>query len=271
MSINFTVLLSVYHRENPSFLAQSLGSIFTQTVFPQEVVLVKDGPLNVELEEEISKAEKRYKELKVISLPHNVGLGRALNEGLKHCSYDLVARMDTDDIAKPGRFEKQLKIFEVHPEVDLVSAWIEEFEGTPEHLISTRKLPETPDELYEYGKKRSPVNHPVVMFRKEAVLRCGGYMHYPLFEDYYLWARMLVNGSRFYTIQESLLWFRTSSDLYNRRGGLKYALTEIRLQFLFVGLGYIGAGSFLRNIVIRFSTRIMPNNLRRLFYKIALR
>ena len=116
----FSVLLSLYHKESPLFLRQSLTSIFTQTLLPIEVVLVEDGPLTDELYVIIEESTIRHPELKVVSLPSNQGLGKALNEGLKHCSYDLVARMDTDDIAKPDRFEKQMAVFLEHPEIDVV-------------------------------------------------------------------------------------------------------------------------------------------------------
>ena len=149
----FSVLLSLYHKESPLFLRQSLTSIFTQTLLPIEVVLVEDGPLTDELYAVIKEFTSRYPKLKVISLPTNQGLGKALNEGLKHCSYDLVARMDTDDIAKPNRFEKQLEIFKNHPEIDIVSSWIDEFEGDITHIISIRKVPEFHKDIYKYAKK----------------------------------------------------------------------------------------------------------------------
>ena len=135
----------------------------------------------------VKEYSQKYPILKVISLPVNQGLGKALNEGLKHCSYDLVARMDTDDIAKPDRFEKQIRVFQEHPELDVVGAWIDEFEETTSNIISTRKLPEVHDDICQFAKKRNPENHPVIMFRKQAVLAAGGYQHFPLFEDYYLW------------------------------------------------------------------------------------
>ena len=267
----FSVLLSLYYKESPDFLYQSLASIFDQTAIPTEVVLVKDGSLTGELEKILLGYQQKYSSLKIIPLPQNQGLGRALNEGLKHCTYDIVARMDTDDIAKPNRFEKQLSFLKAHPEIDVVSSWIDEFEGTIDNIMSIRKLPETPEELFQYGKSRCPVNHPVVMFRKSSVLRSGGYQHFPLFEDYYLWTRMLMNGSKFYNIQESLLYFRTSPDMFKRRGGLKYALTEMRLQYCFYKLGYIGFYQMLKNDILRSVVRVMPNGLRSFIYQKVLR
>ena len=267
----FSVLLSVYWKEQPAYLQQSLDSIFTQTLMPDEVVLVKDGLLTEELDEVIEDYCRKYPILKIVPLVQNQGLGKALNEGLKHCSYDLVARMDTDDIAKPNRFEKQVKVFEEHPELDLVGAWIDEFEEDAKHVISVRKVPEFPIEVQKYALKRSPTNHAVVMFRKSAVLSAGGYLHFPLFEDYYLWVRMLQNGAQFYNIQESLLFVRTSPEMFKRRGGWKYAKDEVRFQHKLLDLGFIGRGHFVENICVRFVVRILPNNLRGFFYTKVLR
>ena len=140
--MNFSVLLSIYSKEDPNFLTQSLNSVFNQSVNPSEVIVVEDGPLTPELYSVLSEFEICHQNLRRVKLPKNSGLGNALNEGLKYCTYDLVARMDTDDIALPDRFEKQLKVFETYPQVAAVSSWIDEFEETPDSVISTRKLPE---------------------------------------------------------------------------------------------------------------------------------
>ena len=268
---SFSVLMSVYYRENPSYLHESLNSVFSQSLQPAEIVLVKDGPLTKDLDIVVEEFAGKYQNLKIISLPVNSGLGTALNEGLRHCSYDIVARMDSDDVCKPDRFEKQIGYMNQHPEIDVCSAWIDEFQTDISNRISTKRLPETNNEIFEYGKRRCPINHPVSVFRKCAVFAAGGYLPYPLFEDYYLWARMLVRGAKFYNFQESLLWFRTTPSMFKRRGGWDYAITEIRLQFLFVGIGYIGFGRFLKNVIIRFSVRIMPNSIRTFIYKLLLR
>ena len=265
----FSVLLSIYKKEHPAYFKKSLDSIFSQTLLPDEIVLVKDGPLTDELEDLIREYQQKYSILKVIPLPINQGLGKALNEGLKYCSYDLVARMDTDDISKPDRFEKQIKIFQEHPELDVVGAWIEEFEGDTSKVTSIRKLPEQPSEIYEYGKKRSPINHPCVMYRKSAVLRVGGYHKFP--EDYYLWGYMMKAGCKFYNIQESLLYFRFSRDVFRRRGGWSYAMKELALQCELLRIGYINYRRFVLNVMIRFTTRMMPNRMREIFYKRMLR
>ena len=267
----FSVLMSLYFKEHPAYFKASLDSLFTQTLLPNEIILVEDGPLTSELEQIVSDYSSRYPILEVVPLPQNQGLGKALNEGIKYCSYELVARMDTDDIAKPDRFQKQVEVFEMHPEIDVCGAWIDEFEGDIDKIISTRKLPEWHNDIATYAKKRNPINHPVVMFKKSAVVKAGSYQHFPLFEDYYLWVRMLLNGSRFYNIPESLLYFRMSPDMFKRRGGWRYAKDEVRFQYRLLDLKFIGFIQFCENVCVRFTVRILPNSFRSFFYKKILR
>ena len=263
----FSVLLSVYYKEDINFFIQAFNSIIKQTLQPNEIILLKDGALTTELDSIIAEYKILYPNLKVISLLENQGLGKALNEGLKYCTNDLIARMDTDDISLSTRFEKQVHFMKTHPEIDVCSAWIDEFIDSPNNIISRRTLPETPEELYKFGKSRNPLNHPAVMFRKSAVIKAGGYQHFPLFEDYYLWVRMIMNGSKLYNLQEPLLYFRSSTEMYKRRGGLKYALTEIKFQVLLYKIGYISIYQMFKNCCTRFIARIIPNQLRGFLYK----
>lgn len=265
----FSVLLSIYKKEQSTCLRQSLDSLFAQTLFPSEIILVKDGPLTSELDHIIAEYVQKYPVIKVISLRQNQGLGKALNEGLKYCSYNLVARMDTDDIAKPDRFEKQLQVFKKHPEIDVCSSWIEEFDENINNILSIKKLPENHQEIVHYAKHRCPVNHPVVMYKKDAVLRTGGYEGFP--EDYRLWIKMLLNGYKFYNIQESLLYFRFSKDMIKRRGGWKYAIDDIKSQVSFYNMGFLSLPTLLYNIIIRITVRLIPNSLRVTIYKKFLR
>lgn len=266
----FSVLMSVYSKEKADYLRLSLESVFTQTIIPNEVIIVEDGPLTNEIYDAIEEYKIAHPELKIVRINSNVGLGRALNEGLKHCTYELVARMDTDDICYPNRFEKQLEIFK-NNQVDIVSSWICEFKDNPSNIVSIRRLPEKHNEIKEYAKRRSPINHPAAMFRKSAVIASGGYMHFRLFEDYYLWARMLVNGFRFYNIQEPLLWFRVSPMMYKRRGGVKYAVDEIRFQSKLHKMGLINYWEELSNIGVRVFVRVIPNSIRSFIYRKLLR
>lgn len=265
----FSILLSVYYKENPIFLSQSLDSISKQTIYPTEIIIVEDGPLTNELYNILDEYERKIKNILRIPLKYNVGLGKALNEGLKHCSYELVARMDTDDIAYPTRFEKQVKYMTEHPEIDACSSWIDEFIDSTDNIISTKKLPETNEEIIDYAKHRSPLNHPAVMFRKSAVMAVGGYSGFP--EDYCLWIKMIMNGSKMYNLQESLLYFRYSHDMIKRRGGWKYAKDDFKSQIQFHKMGFIGIGTLVYNIAIRMTVRLIPNNLRNFIYKELLR
>lgn len=221
---NFSVLMSLYFKENPEHLRLSLESVFNQSVTPEEVILVEDGPLTDELYSVLDQLTRTHSELKRIRLEKNGGLGKALNEGLKHCSFELVARMDTDDICKPNRFERQVEFMQDHPQISVCSSWIDEFENTTDNIIAVKKVPESQEQIADYIKSRNPLNHPAVMFRKTEVLKAGGYRHFYLFEDWYLWARMFVNGAQFANIPESLLFFRTSKEMFKRRGGFKYAI-----------------------------------------------
>jgi glycosyltransferase involved in cell wall biosynthesis len=272
MNTPFSVLLSLYIKEKPEFLQQALQSVFEQTYPPTEVVLVLDGAITPELQAVVDAFKKQYPEvLKVLPLEKNVGLGPALNEGLKHCTYELVARMDTDDICKSNRFEKQIALFEQHPQIDIASAWIDEFCNTPDKVASTRKLPETHAELKVYAQKRCPFNHPAVMFKKSKVLEAGGYMLLGFLDDYVLWMKMLKNGAVFHNLQESLLYFRSNKDMFQRRGGFRYAMDEVKVQVLFYQWGVISFSRCVKNIVIRFPVRIMPTKVRAWVYQKLLR
>lgn len=265
----FSVLLSVYYREQSSFVRLSLDSIFNQTVKPAEVILVEDGPLTPELYSVIDEYSRKYAELKIVKLPKNCGLGSALNEGLKHCSYDLVARMDTDDICKPHRFESQLRLFDEHPEIDVCSSWVDEFINNTDNVVARRKIPEWNNDIVRYAKCRCPINHPAVMYRRSKVIAVGGYQGFP--EDVYLWVKLMLSGAVFYNIQESLIFFRTSNDMYRRRGGWKYAKDEIKAQWNFYKLGFLTFFEFTKSVLIRCVVRLMPNKLRAWVYKVFLR
>lgn len=270
-NMDFSVLLSVYSKEHPQYLQESLDSIFGQTLPPTEVVLVCDGPLTEGLDLIIEHSAKQHPEMKIVRLPQNGGLGKALQEGLRYCSYEVVARMDTDDICKPDRFETQIHYMEEHPETDVLGAWIDEFLGDTSHVISTRKLPESHEEIIAFGKKRNPINHPSVVFRRSAVEKAGSYRHFLMFEDYDLWVRMILQGARFHNIQRSLLFFRMSNDFFFRRGGRLYLRSEIRLQRLFHQLHYITWGRMVKNILIRTMMRCVPNGCRQKAYLLFLR
>ncbi len=272
MSLPFSVLLSVYFKESPAYLEQSLSSVLIdQTVPPSEVVLVCDGVLTEELESVIFNYQSRFPDVLKVTRKDNGGLGKALSFGMNFCTNELIARMDTDDICYPDRFEKQLAFFENHPEYDVVGGLLEEFVDSVQKPVSIRAVPETHAGIVSFSKKKNPINHPTVMFRKSAVERAGSYQHFPLFEDYFLWVRMIRSGSLFYNIQEPLIHFRSSEDMYKRRGGLRYAIEEVRFEYTLLKIRHINFFQFLYNSSVRFIVHIIPNSLRARIYKKYLR
>lgn len=268
----YSVLMSVYYKENPEYLRQAIESIQNQTLPTDDFVLVCDGPLNQELDEVISFKQKEMgSTLNVVRLVKNVGLGNALNEGIKNCKNDLVARMDSDDIAYFDRCEKQVKIFNLYPDISICSGIVEEFSNTIENVDAKRVLPEKNDEIVAFAKKRNPFNHPCVMYKKDAVLDVGSYQDFYLLEDYYLWLRMLIAGYKGYNIQESLLHMRAGNQMYLRRSGLKYAKSQIKLFKFMKKKGFISNRQYVKSCFIRCGSSLSPNWLRRFAFKLILR
>lgn len=268
----FSVLMSVYIKERPEYLEQSLASnLVNQSLIPDEFVLICDGELTPELEEVIEKYQALFPEIFKVYRKENGGLGRALNFGLPKCTYNLVARADSDDICKEHRYATQVRFMSEHPEYGMTSSWVDEFVNTPGDYQMKRVVPETPEEVLRYAKSRCPVNHPSVMFRKAEVLAAGGYQTKYFPEDFFLWIKMLQNGCKVYNIQESLVWFRFSLDTFKRRGGWSYAVDEAMTQINVYKMGFIGIPTLIKNIAIRFTTRLLPNSIRSWIYTRLLR
>lgn len=266
--IQFAVLMSVYAKENSDFFKESLLSLSEQTLPPSQVVVVKDGPLTLDLEKVVSDFSTVLP-LTIVELNENKGLGNALKVGLKECKFDLVARMDADDISVSNRFEKQIDFLINNPEYDLVSSNIEEFNHVPGDLGIIKRVPEKHEEIVKYSKKRSPFNHPSVTFRKSAIVKAGSYKSMILFEDYYLWLRLIKSGNKFYNFQEPLLFFRVGNNMFNRRRGFRYAKQEYRFLITAYKENLISRFDFFRSVIIRFPLRLLPSSLLKpLYFKI---
>ena len=269
--IRYSVLMSVYVKEKAEYLKTAMDSIWDQTMPTDDFVLVCDGPLNDELDLVIAEMEKAHPALHVVHLEKNGGLGNALNAGIKHCRNELVARMDSDDISRPDRCEKQLQVFRRHPEISICSGIVEEFSASPGQIEARRVPPETSEEILAFAKKRNPFNHPCVMYKKSAVEAAGGYQDFYLLEDYYLWVRMLQNGALGYNLQEPLLWMRAGSEMYKRRAGWKYAMSQKALFNYMKKSGFIGTGRYVKSVAVRTASSITPNWLREFVFKTVLR
>ena len=263
--------MSVYAKEKPEYLKDSIQSILQQTKRPSEFILVKDGLLTAELDQVINIFTIQYPSLfLIVSLEKNQGIAAALNEGLKQCHYELVARMDSDDIAVPDRCKWQLEIFSSQ-NADIVGGIAAEFESNPEQIISYRKLPEKQEEILSFAKRRNPFNHSCVMFRKSAVLAVGGYRFFRFFEDYDLWVRMLRNGAKGYNLPKVLVHMRVGNGLYRRRGGLRYVITMVKFRWYLLHSGFINFIDFLVCILGQTCVCFMPEWARKLFYQKILR
>ena len=273
--MNFSVLLSVYIKENPEFLANALESVFNQTLMPDEVVLVQDGPLTIELDNIISKYKKLYPSiLKTIILTENKGLGNALRIGVENCSYDIIARMDTDDIARPYRFEKQIGFLQEYPEIGAIGSNIEEFNENPGDLNRFKLNPETHEELIAQIKLKSPFNHPSMMMRKQALMEAGNYNgDILLFEDYSVFLRMWKAGIRFYNLQEVLLDFRVGSGIetIKRRSGKHYIDKEKKFLDYAKSINAFSSFDVFKYKLIKFPVRIMPPQVVLFIYNKFLR
>ena len=161
---DFSVLMSVYYKERPDFFDLALNSINNQTLFPTEIVLVEDGPLTSELEQVIKKYKRIWRDkLKIIKLTKNSGLGVALQEGTKHISTEWIARMDTDDISVPNRFEIQLEEVKKHPNYAIIGGQVDEFVNSTKNIVGNRKVPLDKLDIYNFAKYRNPFNHPTVI------------------------------------------------------------------------------------------------------------
>lgn len=267
--MQYSVLMSVYFKEQPNNLRQAMESMRKQTVPTDDFVLVCDGPLNEELDSEIAEEQEKFGSvLHVHRLEKNGGLGNALNEGLKICKNELVARMDSDDLSRPDRCEKQIALFSEYPEISLSSGTVSEFVDDPTHPTGKREVPITDEEIRTYSRKRNPMNHPCVMFKKSAVEASGDYKEtYHLFEDYYLWVRMLMKGYKARNTRDVLLDMRSPADMYLRRGGKKYEQDMLRFHKWMKRSGWSSKVDYLTGAVPHAMVCVLPNGVRKLVYE----
>lgn len=264
--------MSVYSKEQPDFFRDSLESIFNQTVIPAEIVLVQDGPLTLDLDRVISDYYSQYPALlKIVKLKENMGLGIALNNGLRVCTKEIVMRMDSDDICVSNRFEKLFDYLKTNIDVSVVGSIIEEFRTVPGDTKAFRKLPTDFGTIIKFAKFRNPLNHPSVAFRKKDVLQVGGYKDMPLFEDYYLWVRLLMAGFKIANVNEPLLYFRTGNNMVGRRHGVSYLKKEARFLKTIKNLQFISTAQYLTSLFVKAPLRIMPRKTLEVIYKTFLR
>lgn len=268
----YSVLMSLYIKEKAEYLRTSIDSMLSQTIMPDEIVIVKDGPLTKELDEILLEYIDKYPKLfKIVVSEENIGLGSALNLGLENCRNKLIARMDTDDISLPERCEKQLKCFEMDKELGIVGAMVDEFFDNPNEIISSRIVPTDHNKIYEFSKRRSAFNHPVVMYKKQAVINAGLYSNLRRNQDVDLFGRMLFNGVKAKNIDESLLLFRSNNDLSKRRRSFENTKSYIGTIYNFYKMGYSKLSDCIIVSIGQIGMFLCPLKLQNWLYKKFLR
>ncbi|WP_219495358.1 glycosyltransferase [Proteus terrae] len=267
--MNFSILISIYTNESPEYFHDSISSIYNSIKKTQsEIIIIKDGPLTHQLEDILDKWKKILSsKLKIIALKNNVGLGFALNEGLKHCTYDWIFRMDTDDICLPNRFEKQIEFIKHNPDISLLGSSTEEFDEKMENSFGYRINPIEHNDIVNYAKKRNPFNHMTVAFKKEAVLAVGGYQHHLFMEDYNLWIRMISSGYKVANLPDILVKVRAGNSMVTRRKGLKYIKSEYKLANLKIKTNLDNSFSAYSIFLLRSVPRMLPTSFLSKIYK----
>ncbi|MCZ3387762.1 MAG: glycosyltransferase [Actinomycetia bacterium] len=263
----FSLLLPTYHADDPEHLRRAFASaVDEQNLKPDEVVLVRDGVVPPRLQQVIDDlAVSSPVPVQVIALDQNIGLGHALEAGLAACSYEVVARMDSDDVSLPERFEVQIAL--LAQGYDLVGSALLEFGEHEDDIVGRRTPPLGQEEIRSWSRFHDPFNHPTVVYRRAMVRAVGGYRDLPLLEDYWLFARMIDAGARVANVAEPLVKYRVGAGAYARRGGWELLRSEIELQRHFRSAGFTSRPQYLRNLVVRGGYRLVPESLRRFAYR----
>jgi glycosyltransferase involved in cell wall biosynthesis len=271
--MKFSVLMSVYYKENADYFDMALKSILIeQTVLPDEFVLVCDGKLSDDLEDVIARYVDQFPHvMKICRIENNGGLGNALKVGLEQCTFEYVARADSDDICDRERFEKQLAYLEEHPEVDVLGTGIFEFGVSVEDIKSHKKMPSKHVDILKMAKTRNPINHMTVFMKKDAVLKAGSYQHLPCVEDYFLWVRLIVSGATFANLSEPLVFARVGNGMAERRGNRQHIRSWHYLNQYMLKNKMINIMEFLVNMVAIRVFIYTPLSVKKWMYKFLLR
>ncbi len=269
----FSVLMTTYFGEEPDFLDLSLKSILIQqTLIPDQLLIVVDGPIPDSLDSVIKMYQEIFPQIvDVVYLPENVGQSKASKAGFEHLKYNIFARMDSDDVCVPFRFEKQIMVLDNNEHIDVVGGWIEEFKTNPEETETVRIVPEQDEFIKKMFRKRMPLNNVTVMMRKEAVIKAGGYGRNTVNEDYSLYAHMWVNGATFYNIQETLCKVRVGNNMVGRRQDFRiYKDWKKDQKYLFENHKHSRWTCFCSNFRC-FMFVITPKWVKKILYKTVLR
>ena len=271
--MDFSVLLSVYKNDNREHFRRAVESVaVNQTCIPSEIVIVIDGPVPEDLRKEIISLATDHDIIRLKWLERNGGLGNALRIGMEAVSYDIVARMDADDISLPYRFEKQINFLESNPDISVVGGQISEFIDNESNIVAHRNVPLFSEDCEKYYQDRDPLNHMTVMFRRNDVMAVGNYQPWHLDEDTFLWGRLLKGGYKIANLPDILVNVRVGDQMYARRGGWKYFKSDSKILSWKLKNGLTSKSRFVYNYLARFVVQVlMPNKMRAWIFKRFLR
>lgn len=267
--MEYSVLMAVYRGTKVEYFKKSIESMLSQTVLSNDIVIVKDGEITNELLDVLNKYKEIYPNIiNIVELHQNVGLGKALKDGLLQCKNELVARMDDDDIAYPDRCNRLLTEFVNNPTLDLLGSYIHEFCDNENQIVSTRRVPISLDEIRKFSRRKSPFNHVSVMFRKSKVISCGSYSEYRTNQDVELWIRMIHQGCNMRNIPDALVKVRYDRDTFKRRKNSKNIRLMISIWNGFYKKGYCSYIDYLYVLSTQLIIKFMPNIILSLLQKI---
>lgn len=270
--LNYSVLMSVYKGEKAEFFELSLKSMLEQTVKPEQIVVVCDGELTEELDTVLDKFSREYVEiLDICRLKQNMGTGFAANTGLELCRNELIAKMDSDDIAYPQRCKRQLEEFEKDKELDMLGGYVSEFEGFVENEIAVKKVPLSNDEIVKYAKRRNPFNNQTLMYKKSKALACGGYTCNTRCEDYDFIVKMIMNGAICKNMPVNLVHYRLDGGAYERRRDWKNTKGFVKVRYKNWRRGFCSFFDFLLPCLVQILLFVLPVMFTKKLYLKVLR
>lgn len=271
MDKRFSVLIPIYMGNNVLQVRRAVGSIIDQTLTPDEILIILDGKIEKDVYAFLNESKRKYSNLiKIVELGKHYGLGEVLNKGINLCKYNIIARMDADDFSVKERFKIQIDVL-CNDKYDIVGSNIAEFYSSMDNISNIRRVPKEYNKIVKFSKKRNPMNHMTVMFRREKVTSAGNYSSIEGFEDYDLWMRMLDKGYKFYNIAKCLVLVQAGYKMYERRGGIKYIRNEFIFEKKLLNSKSISLLQFIYNIASRSIVRILPNKIRKFIYVKFLR
>jgi len=270
--MNYSVLLTVYKSDKPEYFKLSLESMLNQTLKSDDIVIVKDGPVPQAIQDVIDDCSAQHPGvINPVQLEKNLGLGLALNEGIKVCKNELIARMDADDISMPDRCEKQVAMFEADPELDIVGCPVKEFVGDPSNVVGSRDVPLDNEAIHKYCRRRDPFNHPAVMYRKSKLEKYGAYGNYRKNQDTALWINLLSKGFKCANHPEYLLMFRFDEGTYKKRKSWVNTKLLIQIRKEAWKSGFCSFADYMVVAVAQLGVYVLPVGFQKFVYTKVLR